>query len=339
MRILPILLAAAAVVALPAVSSGQDAPRRTETVTYANPDDGMVLSAVLTLPAGPGPFLGAVLLSLAGVDPLVDRLVGLGYAVLLAERRGMRTVDHMLDASYRDLANDVHAAQAYLRSRPEVDSAAVGLIGQGDDVPAALLAAAGSPLPAFVVLLSVEGLPGVETFREEQRALAELQGYRPPELDALEAYMDGLAEIVLSEPAQDTRAFRLEALITRSDVGLPRHAALPATIEGQVRFLASPLWRDRLAFEPRPLLEGVRPPVLVLMGVEDPFTDFREHLPILRASLAAAPAEDVLVCLLPGRVRHSFSPEALALIGDWLAPRPADRNVAAACLDEDEVRL
>ena len=118
---------------LPVSSLAQEAPR-TEQVTYENPVDGITLSATLTVPSGEGPFAGVVVLSIAGVDDLIDRLASLGYEVLRPERRGMMAVDLMLEATFEDLANDARAAVEFLRARPEVDPERVGIVGQGEEV-------------------------------------------------------------------------------------------------------------------------------------------------------------------------------------------------------------
>jgi len=344
---LPTLVLALAGTAAAAPASGQEAPPpagvRTEQVTYQNPDDGMALAGALTLPPGDGPFPAVALLSIADTEGLVGRLASLGFAVLRPERRGMTATDRLLDASYQDLADDARAALALLASRPEVDREALGLLGQGDDSPAALLAGVGSPPPAFLILVSTTGLPGTESFGIEQRRLGEERRWSPEALDALDGYVERLAVIVLDDISPAARAVSLTALL-ESGQGLPRSAAFPLTAEGQALFFGSRVWHDRLAFQPAEALARVSAPVLVLTGLEDVFTPVEAHLPPIRRALEAAPSGDVTVCVLPGRTRHAFSPEALDVIGRWLAARagrerggPAGREAPEACLDEGEV--
>ena len=327
------LFLVAAITSLAPPSSAQDAPARqpTEVVRYQNPVDGMPLSGRLTLPPGQGPFPGIGLLSVADASGLVDRLVALGYAVLLTERRGMTATDRMLRATYQDLANDGLAAIEYLRARPEVDRGAVGLLGQGDDSPPAVIAgaaqnvaeSAGPRPPSFVVLVSTAGLPGVETFRLEQRALAQERRYGPEALSDLDRYVGELTDIVLSDASPTLRAARLTRFMEDSDTGLPRNANFPLTTEGQVLFFTSALWRDRLAFQPDEALSRIGSSALVLMGTEDQFTPADLHLPAVQNSLESARTDDVTVCLLSGRTRHSFSADAIGVIAEWLVERIA----------------
>ena len=332
--------------AVPTLSTAQNPATELEIerVSYQNPEDGATLSGTLALPPGEGPFPGVVVASVAGADELATHLVPLGYAVLRPERRGMMAVERMLQATFQDLANDVAAGVSYLRSRPEIDAQLVGLVGQGDDAPATALAAADSPDLAFVVLLSAPGLVGAETFRIEQWRLAEGRGWRREALDGLNEHIDRLAEIIVGEPAPGPRMARLWALMNESVVGLPRSAALPHTDEGLVRFFASPWWRARLSFRPEEVLSQIRSPVLALMGLEDPLMPWEDHLPAVQRALESAPSDDVTICLLPGRTRHSFPPPVVGAIGGWLArripsspqelPDPSERDALAGCLED-----
>lgn len=297
-------------------SAAQTAPP-SEQVRYLNPRDGMELSATLALPAGAGPHAGVVVLSVAGTDPAVERLVGEGYAVLIPELRGFVTVEPLLRATFEDLAGDVAAAMAYLRTVPSVDGDALALLAQGENAPQAMLVAAGSDPAVPLVLMAPPAFPGVETFRMEQRWIAENQGAGPAELEALDAYVREIAETVLGTRTPGDRLYRLEALRARSRVELPRNAAFPAD-ERQMRFFASRLWYDRLAFQPEAALAALPGPVLVLIGTEDPNTPMDDYVAAVERGLAAADTDDARVRQVPGRTRHTFSPTALDEIVTWL---------------------
>ena len=303
------------------------------------------IARTLTLPAGEGPFPAVVLTTLAGVSELIDGLVQRGWAVLMPERRGIQTIEQLLRASFEDLALDVEAAAAYLRARPEIDPAVVGLLSQGGETMAAVLAADASPPFAFVILMSTTGLPGDETFRIEQHLIAEDRNYRADALAALDAYVLALTELVVTEPSPGLRAFQVRALIGESDVDLPRNAAFPPDIEDQVRFFASLWWRELFLFQPEEALARIGAPVLVMMGMEDPLVPYEAQLPPIERGLAAAPTEDAIVCLLPGRLQHGLTPQSVSVIERWLDDRltPAGfvarpQEAPAACLDVPPAR-
>lgn len=308
---------AALLVATP--SAAQTAPLA-EQVRYLNSRDGMELTAELIVPEGPGPHPGVVLLSVAGTDLAIERLVREGYAVLAPEVRGFVTVEPLLRATFEDLAGDVSAAVAYLGTLAPVDGDAVALVAQGDNTPQAMLFAAVSDLAVPLVLMAPPAFPGVETFRMEQRWIAGNQGVGQAELDALDAYVEEIAETVLGARTPGDRLYRLQALRARSRVELPRNSSFPAD-ERQMRFFASRLWHDRLAFEPEAALAALTGPVLVLIGTEDPNTPMDDYVAAVERGLAAADTDDARVHAVPGRTRHTFSPAALEEIVAWLGRR------------------
>lgn len=318
--------------------------REAERVSYVNPRDGTELTADLTLPSGQGPHPAVVLTSVAGTDPAVERLVAEGYAVMTPELRGFAAVEPLLRATFSDLARDVSAAFTYLRSLAVVDEDALALVAQGDNTPPAMLHAAESERAIPTLLMAPPVHSGVEAFRLEQRWIAENQGAGPSELEALDTYVREIADVVLGVDGPYERRSRLEGVRARSSVELPRNAAFPAD-ERQMRFFASRLWHDKLAFDPESTLARLRAPLLVLIGAEDPNTVMDDYLTRVRRALAAADTDHGAVCLVPGRTRHAFSDAALNPMVTWLSTHvgSAERGGDGAregpiggCLEDDE---
>lgn len=292
----------------------------TEQVRFSS-RDGTSLGAVLTVPESGSARVGVVLYTLAAADALIDELVGHGYAVLQPQRRGLTSVEPLLQATFQDLADDVHAAVEYLGSRPELGEAPVAVIAQYDDTPAALIAAVADPLP--LVLLSPPAFPGTETFRLEQRAVGISHGHSPEALDELDEYVDRLTGVVLSEPSQALREYRLRAFLDQSGVQLPRAVNFTLTEEGQVHFLTSPWFFDRFAFQPSEIVSRLAGLTLILIGLDDTSTPLERYLPTTWSALAAAPTRQAALCLVKGRTRHGFSPGVVAVIGKWLTGAPS----------------
>jgi pimeloyl-ACP methyl ester carboxylesterase len=234
----------------------------------------------------------------------------------------------------------------YLRARPEVEDALVGLIGQADDGPPAMMAAATSQEPVPLVLLAPPGFPGRQVFRLEQLGAAEREGASGQTLVQLDRFVDQIADVVLREPTPELRAYRLQSVILSSPVSLPYSAAFPND-ERQVHFFASPLWHDRMDFDPERALARIASPVLVLIGTEDPNTPMEAYLAGVRRGLAASGSSDAIACRIEGRVRHSFTPATVETVVDWLEGRVrggvrdagADRSDLAACLPDPPAGL
>ena len=292
------------------------APRR-EAVRYHSVADSTLLQATLTLPPRPGPHPGVVLLSIAGTDGVVDALVDDGYAVLAPVRRGFVDVEPLLRADHSDLAGDVRAAVDHLAEREEVDGTRVAVVAQADDTPPALLAVASSSPPHPLVLLAPPAFPGDEEFRRSQLWLARRAGAGEERLQMLDRYISEIVEVALTDAQPYVREHRLEGLQAVAPVELPRNAAFPAD-ERQAHFFASPLWHDRLAFQPEVAFSRMHGPVLILIGEEDPNTPLDDYLASVRRGLAASTSEDARVCVVPGRARHTFTEAGIAVLTSWL---------------------
>ena len=147
-----------------------------ETVTLTSPAGNVALAGTLSIPDGPGPFPGAVLLSDMGPQDrdarqgsyrlfadLASNLARQGIAVLRLDDRGVGQSggDSRL-ATTADLVRDAQAALGILRVRPTIDPARTGFIGHGEGGNVALLAATQPLPPSFVVALAAAGIGGLE---------------------------------------------------------------------------------------------------------------------------------------------------------------------------------
>ena len=297
----------------------QEANPTQQEVDYVNAADGTPLSGYLSVPTGVDESPGVVLLSIAGTEVVTQSLVEAGYAVLAPIRRGFVSVDPLLRATYADLGGDLRAALDYLGSLPEVDSGRLVVIAQADDAPPAMLAMASSSSPIPLLLVAPPAFSGVQEFRREQMGLARRDGAGGDELLALDRYIDQIAAIALSDAQPYVREYRLGVLREASSVDLPRNAAFPMD-ERQARFLASPLWRDRLSFEPQRVLASLRSPVMVVIGEEEANTPIEAYVDSVRRGFTAG-SREASVCIVPGRTRHSFSPRTIDVVVRWVDAR------------------
>src|SRR5215831_5785321 len=122
-------------------------PYREEEVTFANPKAQISLAGTLTLPSSPGPFPAAILIAgsgphdrdenVAGHHPflvLADYLTRKGIAVLRYDKRGIGKSTGSFDqATTEDFANNATAALDYLKSRKEIKSKKIDLIGHSEN--------------------------------------------------------------------------------------------------------------------------------------------------------------------------------------------------------------
>lgn len=145
---------------LPAAAAEAAATREIE-VAFAS--GACELNGTLFLPAGIGPARAFALL--AGADRgarnpwrlrLAKQLAGLGTAVLVYDSPGTGASrgESARFQTRDDRVEEARAAVAFLRGRPELDAARVGLMGGSEGADIALLAAVRDPAVAFVIAMS-----------------------------------------------------------------------------------------------------------------------------------------------------------------------------------------
>lgn len=162
---LPLILtrvAQTAAVAAPTVAAAPERPQTpvppfpyvAQDVTFANPGAGITLAGTLTLPQGTGPFPAVVLITgsgeqdrdetIQGHKPFAvwaDALTRRGVAVLRYDDRGVGgSGGGSMEETTADFATDARAAMEFLRGRPEIDPARIGLMGHSEGSNAALIA-------------------------------------------------------------------------------------------------------------------------------------------------------------------------------------------------------
>lgn len=222
-----------------------------EELTFAS--GAQRLSASLFLPAGPGPHPAVVMLEGSGPFSyrrhwreevrfpfwrrMTDEMLARGVAVLLFDKPGLHrsTGDWRLQ-SFEDRADDALAAIAYLRSRPEVDSASIGLLGHSQGGYVAPIAAVRAPRQvAFIISLAGPAVPVKRQIRDDLESGWRCAGASP--------FMVGIRSV-------------------GSRLGLSSYGVLAR--------VAAPSYLARiLNHDPRPYLRRVRQPMLVLLAEND----------------------------------------------------------------------
>ena len=89
-------------------------------------------------------------------------------------------------------------------------------------------------------------------------------------------------------------------------------------MEGQIRMMESPTFRDLLAFDPGPIFKKISCPVLALDGSLDTQVSAKRNLPTIAAMLAGSDSKDWQVTELPG-LNHLFQTAKTGGIGEYSA--------------------
>lgn len=337
-------------------------PYREEEVAFESAEAGVRLGGTLTVPPGEGPFPAVVLVSGSGAQDrdetllghrpflvLSDHLTRRGIAVLRFDDRGVgKSTGNFAISTSEDFADDVRGAVRFLRARPEVAAAKVGIVGHSEGGLIAPMVAAGSTDVAFLVLMAGSGVPGDEILVAQSRLVAAAAGV-PAETTEKNAPVQArlFARIKAGGDPEalrnDVRAMLRAHVDSLSDEERRAAGISPAWVEAQVQQVTSPWYRFFLAYDPRPTLQRVRVPVLAVNGALDVQVPSRENLAAIGLALKAGGNPDVRVVELPrlnhlfqtattgavgeyGTIEETMSPAVLDLVSGWILERFGPRR-------------
>ncbi|GAA3947203.1 alpha/beta hydrolase family protein [Hymenobacter algoricola] len=317
-------------------------PYRVEEVAFSNQAANIRLAGTLTVPAGTGPFPAVLLLSDTGAQDrdgtlgqyhmfgaLADYLTRRGIAVLRFDDRGVgQSQGSTAATTTADLVKDAQAGLNFLRIRPEIDVAHIGLIGHGEGGNVATLAAAEPLPPAFVVLLAAYGMPGQQVLVQQQANIMRSVGMETAQVDEFTKRQNAMLDII-RQTADNAQAQAIVAnMLKQSNSSIDNATAMASAAE-----LTTPWYRYFLGFSPQATLAKVRCPVLLLNGTSDLQAAPETNLAALEKGLKgnkdvtvrklagvnhlfqADPAEWPL---LNGQQQPTFSPAAQDAMRDWI---------------------
>lgn len=330
-------------------------PYHSEEVTFVNSTDNITLAGTLTLPAKEGEFPVVVLISgsgpqnrdeeLMGHKPflvIADYLTRNGIGVLRYDDRGTaQSGGRFATATSSDFSNDAEAAIEYLRTRHEVDSLRIGLIGHSEGGIIAPMVAARNRRVAFIVMLAGVGVPGHELMKTQVEDMAKASGVPDSARKINNRIAERIYELILTSSDQDYVLDSLTACMRQS-----LQAILPGSspeeknpiIQFNAKRMLSPWMQYFLRYDPAPTLRKVTCPVLALNGTKDTQVAAQSNLSAIRKALEEGGNTDLTVRELPGlnhlfqecttgalneyaTIEQTFAPSALEVIVAWIKER------------------
>ncbi|RLS48158.1 MAG: alpha/beta fold hydrolase [Planctomycetota bacterium] len=367
---LPLVLekvAAGAAAALPPEKRRPQTPKPpfpydVREAAFRNTLDGVDLAGTLTLPQGAGPWPAVVLVSGSGQQDrdetlmdhkpflvLADALSRAGIAVLRYDDRGVGgSGGDPTKATSVDFARDAEAAIDWLKERPDIDPARIGVVGHSEGgLIAALLAARRTDL-AGIVMLAGTGVDGGQILVSQGELVLKSEGLGgADQIRRSRIMQEAMIDAVRgSDDASDPAALAAQAgTRIRADLGDEMETAddaakaqLDAAIADGLRRLTAPWFRFFIGHDPATALAKVSCPVLAIIGEKDVQVDPTLNLPAIRQALAAGGNTDATVEELPGlnhlfqtcttgavseydRIEETLAPLAIDTVRDWLVKR------------------
>lgn len=325
-----------------------------EEVSFENKKAGVKLSGTLTLPKKRGKFPVVVLISGSGPQDrneeilghkpfwvLADHLTRKGIAVLRYDDRGTaQSTGNFQTATSNDFAEDVEAAVAYLKTRKEIDSKKIGLIGHSEGGLIAPLVASESKDIAFIVLMAGPGIPGYQIMLMQQELIAKANGSRDSEWQNARLINEGLFEMILKHKDPKTiqpavKKYLEQTFEKHPDLQIPGDMDKNDFIAMSTAQVTSPWMLNFLTYNPVPALESTKCPVLAINGKKDLQVPYNVNLEAIKQGLKSGGNKQVTTVAFEnlnhlfqecqtgapseyGEIEQTFSPKAMETISAWI---------------------
>jgi pimeloyl-ACP methyl ester carboxylesterase len=332
---------------------------KSENVYFTNAKaDNIKLAGTLTLPNNKTKPAVAILISGSGAQDrdadlkqfnhrpflvLSDYLTRNGIAVLRYDDRGTAESEgNHGTATSADFATDVEAAIAYLKTRNDIDTYKIGLIGHSEGGLIAPMVAASNKDVAFAVLVAGTGVNGATVLETQSRKAAELMGAPKTQLDENEKLTSIIygAIIKYKDETKITEVITkgLNDYKTNNPNSVLAPAITPQMITQQLSILKSKWLLYFIRTEPHDFLSKTTCPVLAINGSKDFQVLPDINLEGIRKGLAAANNKDYTIKEIEGlnhlmqtaktgsmqeygTIEETHALESLQLITNWINKR------------------
>jgi pimeloyl-ACP methyl ester carboxylesterase len=299
---------------------------------------GIQLAGTLIAPASGGKHPAIILVHGSGAQnretilPFARFLIRHGIAVLGYDKRGVGgSTGDWNTASFDDLAGDVVAAFEYLKTRGDIDSGQIGLLGVSQAGWIMPLAAVRAKDLAFLISVSGAGIPGAETTIDQAHNEMTALGMKPQVVADIVALMKLQYEFVRTGQGWDQYAAAREKLAAR--LGGKPPDTFPGTPDHPwLQFIGRVLFYD-----PAPTLRQLQVPTLALFGELDNNIMAEKNRAAWETALKAGGHRDFTLRILPEANHYQieakigsnaempslqrFVPTYFTTIQDWLAKR------------------
>lgn len=329
-------------------------PYYSEEVSFKNKKDSISLAGTLTLPKKTGKFPVVVLITgsgpqnrdeeLMGHKPflvLSDFLTRNGIGVLRFDDRGsFASKGNFAKATTADFANDVEAAVNYLKTRKEIESKKIGLIGHSEGGIIAPIVAARRKDIRFIVLMAGTAIPGSELLMQQQELIGRASGMKEEDLKKAADINRGAYDMIINskDDSKLTRQLSDYLSVKTKDIPgmeIPEGESASDMIQAQITQITSPWMLYFIRYNPALVLEKVSCPVLAINGSKDLQVPAKVNLPAIEKALKKGGNKQVTTLEFPGlnhlfqecttglpkeygEIDQTISPVALKEIGNWI---------------------
>lgn len=323
-------------------------PYISEDVLIQNLKDSVTLAGTITLPSKEGKFPAVILVSGSGPQNrnedifghkpfliLSDFLTRNGIAVLRYDDRGTASSKgNYSTATSADFATDAMSAINYLKSRPEINSQKIGIIGHSEGGIIAPMLAANYNEIAFIVLMAGTGVQGNELLLMQQEAIGKVSGLTDDELKMMREVNSKQFDIIVNATSTDSIRPRLvnylkQYLKEYPEAQRPEGMTDDQYVEMSIAQLTTPWMVNFMRYNPTTDLAKVKCPVLAINGSKDLQVPAKVNLASIEKAVKSGGNNDVTIIELEG-LNHLFqecetgSPMEYTQIQQTISPNAMD---------------
>jgi uncharacterized protein len=325
-------------------------PYLIEEVVFENKDAGLKLSGTLTIPDKPGKYPAVIMVTGSGKQDrneefskhkpfwvIADHLTRKGFIVLRYDDRGVgKSTGNFDKSSTGDFAKDTEAGMAYLKTRKDVNSRKIGIIGHSEGGMVAAIVANETTDVAFIVSLAGFMVNFEDVVLDQLLNQAKQMGRSEAEIALEKAWRKSLYNIIRENADSATTVRKLwEAYNRMNEEDMKKLNWPKGRQESQVSQLMNPWWRYNLTLDNREKLMNIKCPVLALYGDLDKQVFPDQNIGFVEEAFKNGKCKKFELIRLQGlnhmfqtattgseyeytRIEETFSPDALNLISDWL---------------------
>jgi pimeloyl-ACP methyl ester carboxylesterase len=329
-------------------------PYKSEDVTFENKIDSLTLAGTLTLPDSGSNFPAVVLITGSGAQNRDEELLGHkpflviadyltrnGFAVLRYDDRGYgKSTGNFATATTEDFVKDALAAVEYLKSRGEINHSKIGLIGHSEGGLVAPMAAVKSNDVAYIIMMAGPGLPGDSILILQSELIQRAEGNNDEDIQKSLRVNRKIYSLIKNIDDNETLRKKISDVLdseisNMTDDEKSKLGDIQIFKDMQLKTLTSPWFEFFIKYDPRPVLEKVKCPVLAIDGEKDLQVPGVENLAAIERALKKAGNKNFETVLLPGlnhlfqttktgapseygAIEETISPEALKTMLEWL---------------------
>lgn len=318
-----------------------------EEVVYNNKTAGIKLTGTLTFPKNGENLPAVILITGSGAQDrdetifehkpflvIADFLTRNGFAVLRVDDRGVGGSEGKTsEATSEDFAGDVLAGVEFLKTRKEINSAKIGLIGHSEGGLIAPIAA-GKFDAAFIVLLAGPGIIGEQILYEQGKLINLAAGLTEEQAQQNQKMQEALFNIIKTETDSLKRIDRLQRTMSNGQYFMLNDEQ-KAAVDNQIKTVDNKWFRFFLQYDPYPALVKLQCPVLALNGEKDLQVPPKENLAAIEKALTEGGNKNFKTMEIPGlnhlfqtcetgaiaeyaQIEETFSPKVLDILLEWM---------------------